>query len=99
MQQVSQGLLAQYKSFFAQHPYTGVFLMLRDRMLDNLQKRNPLETHRTAESHLRSDEFQMSAFEFRVKRLLLALARKLRALTGTLGPYNAWNECCMMLVA
>ncbi|PTM15049.1 MAG: acyl-CoA oxidase [Bacteroidetes bacterium] len=78
MQLVAKGLLTDYQQAFHEDGNMAIMRMLGERISTVVTEQNPFTIRNTEASHLRSAEFQLSAFQFRERRLLFSLAQRLR---------------------
>jgi acyl-CoA oxidase len=95
LQQVAKDLLNQYKKQYQDGgQFTGMLKYLRHQMEYVVQERNPVITNLAKWDHLRSQEFQKQAFDYRVARLMHATALLLqKKAKRTPSMFHAWNEC------
>lgn len=95
LQLVARNLLAQFKRQFTDDRMFSLLKYVARQATSALLERNPIVTHDTSAEHLRSAEFQLSAFRHREADLLGSLARRLRRriVDEEMEAFDAFNEC------
>ena len=100
LQLVAKGLLSEYRDEMGDLRLWGMVRALGERAGDEVTRRNPVRSRRTAEEHLRDPEVQLDAFRFRERRLLQTAARRLKGrIDEGMDSFQAMNECQDHLVA
>ncbi len=95
LQLVARNLLAQFRRQFADDRVFSLLKYVARQATSAIIERNPIVTHDTSEQHLRSAEFQLSAFQHREKDLLGSLAQRLRRriVDEKMDAFDAFNDC------
>lgn len=78
MQLVAKGILSEFRQAFHEEGNMATLRFLGRRINTVLAEQNPFVIRNTDDDHLRSSDFQLSAFRFREDRLLTSLAQRLR---------------------
>lgn len=78
MQLVAKGLLSDFKKSFHDEGFIAVLRILSDRVSTTLSSLNPFFTRNTAIDHLQDTSFQLDAFRFRERKLLLSVSQRMR---------------------
>ena len=76
--QVAKGLLSDFRREFRDMNLLGMVRFVADEVTTRMTELNPVVTRKTEPEHLRSLEFQESAFRYRKDRMLLAAGRRLQ---------------------
>lgn len=76
--QVAKGLLSEFRQEFQDMNFFGMLRYVADEARTRIQEQNPLVTRKTDTEHLRSDEFQLTAFRQREHDLVQSAARRLK---------------------
>lgn len=92
MQQVAKDLLTQYKKQFDGKPFSGMLKYLGKQMGHVISESNPYVTNMASWTHLRDQEFQKDAFDYRVARLLHNTAQLLQKRAKNNDFFTAWNQ-------
>ncbi len=91
-QLVAKGLLTEYKEEFNDGGVWGIVKFLTRQVVDSFSEITISDNIK--ESHLLSDEFQLDAFKFRERQILMSIARRLRKLISRkITPYQAVLRC------
>lgn len=94
LQLVAKGLLSQYGREMGDLRMWGMLQYLTDLAGTALSEMNPVATRRTDRDHLTDSEFQQAAFQYREKRLLRSVARRLKSrIDDGMDSFHAMNEC------
>ncbi|MFQ5652476.1 MAG: acyl-CoA dehydrogenase [bacterium] len=94
LQLVAKGLLTDLKHQFSDMKFFGMVKYLAAQASTAISELNPVVTRLTDETHLRDAEFQLGAFEYREKRLLVSAARRIkRRIDEGLDSYQAFIAC------
>ena len=94
MQLVAKGVLSQFKNEFHEDRVLATLRYLGDRVSIALTELNPFVTRNTDRSHLLDSEFHLSAFRYREKRMLYAVARRMREMIKSgVSSYDAFLKC------
>ncbi len=78
MLQVAKGLLSDFRREFRDMNLLGMVRFVADEVTTRLSELNPVVTRKTESAHLRSLDFQQSAFQYRADRMLLSAGRRLQ---------------------
>lgn len=78
MLQVAKGLLSDFQREFRDVNLLGMVRFVADEVATRITELNPVVTRRTGTEHLRSLDFQQSAFQYRADRMLLSVGRRLQ---------------------
>lgn len=78
-QLVARSLLTEFRDQFADARFFNLVRHLSRQAARKVGETNPIVSHRTDESHLRSRELQVGALRYREERLLNAVAGRLRS--------------------
>ncbi len=94
MQLVVKSLISDYgRQFEDVRPFT-LLKYLAARAADAVGEPNPVAARLTDAEHLRGADFQADAFEYRERRLVGALARRLRQrIADGMDSFHAFTEC------
>ncbi len=94
LQLVAKGLLSDFRQEFHEEGYRAVMRYLADRFTTTVTELNPIITRRTDVSHLKDEEFQLDAFRYREKKLLISVGQRMqRYLAKRINPYDAFMRC------
>lgn len=100
LQLVAKGLLSRFRDEMGDLDFRGMVRFLAERASQELTRRNPVRSRRSAEEFLRAEETQLDAFRFREQRLLATVARRLKArIDDGMDSFDATIECQDHLVA
>lgn len=78
MQLVAKGVLSEFRKEFYEEGNTAVLRYLSGRVTTAISELNPIAIRNTSRSHLLDENFHLSAFRFRERRLLQSLAQRIR---------------------
>lgn len=93
MLQVAKGLLSDFQREFRDMNLLGMVRFVADEVATRMTELNPVVTRKTDSEHLRSLEFQRSAFQYRADRMLLSAGRRLqRRIEGDMEPFEAFTD-------
>ena len=100
LQLVAKGLLTGFAKQLSNN-FVGTLLDTVGEVAKRaLFESNPVETRRTGEEHLRSEEFHREAFRYRTHQLLVSAARRLKKRTDKgLDSFVAFGEIQLHLIA
>lgn len=99
LQLVAKGLLTDFRHQFSDMKFLGLVKYIAGQASTAIAELNPVVTRLTDESHLRDADFQLNAFEYREKRLLVTAARRIKnRIDDGMDSYNAFIECQSHLV-
>ncbi|MEM9819993.1 MAG: acyl-CoA dehydrogenase [Bacteroidota bacterium] len=94
MQLVAKGLLSSYREEFHNEGFRAIMRMLLEQMGHSLSTYNPISTRNTDSSHLSDPAFQLQSFQYRERKLLIALTQRMRNLLAKrIDPYDAFLRC------
>jgi acyl-CoA oxidase len=94
LQLVARGLLSRYREEMGDLNLRGMVRYLAERAGTEAQRRNPVRSRRRSGSHVRDPDMHAEAFRFREERLLLTVARRLKALVDDgVDSFEAMNHC------
>lgn len=100
MQQVTKGLLTNYKHQFSELRFLGLIRHFTTQAASSVIEWNPFVTRNTDPEHLRDPEFHKRAMRARESHLLSTLARRLRHKVEAGGkPWDAAMSCQDHMVA
>lgn len=94
MLQVAKGLLSDFRREFRDMNLLGMVRFVVDEVSTRLTDLNPVVTRKTDADHLRSLDFQRSAFQYRADRMLLSVGRRLqrRIEEEDMDPFDAFVD-------
>ncbi len=93
MLQVAKGLLSDFQREFRDVNLLGMARFVADEMATQVTELNPVVTRKTDPEHLRSLDFQRSAFEYRTDRMLQDIGRRLqRRIEDDMEPFDAFVD-------
>ena len=78
LQLVSKGLLTEFKEQFQDGGFYSIIRHLTNRLSTNITEANPYTIRNTNSEHLLSEEFHLTALEYRENSLLFSLANRMR---------------------
>ena len=94
MQLVAKGLLTEFKQSFHDEGFRAVIRYLGDRIGNTINVYNPIYRRNSSTDHLLDREFQLDAFRFREKKLLISLSQRMQDyLKKRIKPYDAFLKC------
>ena len=94
MQLVSKGLLSDFKKSFHDEGFMAVLRLLSNRISATITENNPLFTRNTDVEHLKDQEFQLEAFKYRERKLLISVSQRMRKYLGKKIPaHEAFLRC------
>lgn len=94
LQLVAKGLLSEFKKEFHEEGTRAVLRYIGTRVSTVLSEQNPFIIRNTDREHLLDNEFHLNAFQYRERRLLQSLARRLRGwIKEGLSSYDAFLKC------
>lgn len=94
LQLVAKGLMSEFRQEFHDEGYRAVMRFLVERFSTSLNELNPVATRRTDTDHLLDPDFQLSAFRYRQRKLLISVGQRMKKyLNRRLNPYDAFLRC------
>jgi acyl-CoA oxidase len=86
--------MSDFKQEFHDEGYRAVMRFLAERFTTSITKLNPVTTRRTDLDHLTDPDFQLNAFRYRQRRLLITVGQRMQKyLRKRINPYNAFLRC------
>lgn len=99
-QLVAKGLLSRFKKAFNEEGNLALLRYLSNRVTTAMTEQNPFAVRNTSRAHLLSEEFHLSAFEFRENRLTASLGQRLRGyIKSGQSSYEAALRCQPHMIA
>lgn len=99
-QLVAKGLLSKFKKAFNEEGNLALLRYVSNRVTTAVTEQNPFAVRNTSRSHLVSEEFHNSAFEFRENRLTASLGQRLRGyIKSGESSYDAALRCQPHMIA
>jgi acyl-CoA oxidase len=99
MQLVAKSRLTEFKQEFANMNLFGAINYVTEQAKTSLTEKNPFTVRNTSEEHLLDPEFQLRAFEYREREILISAAKRLkRHIQGGMDSFDAFNVCQHHLV-
>lgn len=99
LQLVAKSRLTEFKQEFGQMNVFGVLNFLADQAKTSILELNPITVRNTDDEHLLDPEFQLNAFEYRERDILLSAAKRLkRHIESGMDSFDAFNVCQHHLV-
>lgn len=93
MMLVARGLLDNFRKQFEDNKFFGILSYVADQARTTITELNPVTTRKTDPEHLRGEEFQRSAFEYREKQLLRTSAQRIKKrIDDGMEPFDAFSE-------
>jgi acyl-CoA oxidase len=94
LQLVAKGLLTEFNDHFHEERFSATWQYLGDKINFKLAELNPYFSRQTSVEHLESDDFISSTLRYREKKMLVALADRMRKLISKqLTPQEAFIKC------
>ena len=94
MQLVAKGVLSRFKAEFHEERVWATLRYLGDRVSTAFSELNPIVIRNTDKNHLLDPDFHLSAFQYREKRLLHSIGRRMRGLIKDgKSSYQAFLKC------
>lgn len=94
MQLVAKGLLTEFNQAFHESGFTAVARYIGGKIQFRLSEYNPLFTRNTSVEHLESSEFLSDALKYREKKVLIALADRMKSyISKRMEPNEAFLKC------
>ncbi len=94
LQQVARACLSNFRTELADGNFFTMARLLARQARRSLSETNPVVIRNTEPDHLRSTEFQLNAFRFREKDLLIGIARRIkRRIDDGMDSFLAFNDC------
>ncbi len=92
MQLVAKSRLTEFKQEFANMNVFGILNYVADQAKTSLSELNPLIVRNTDEEHLLDPEFQLNAFKYRERHILVTAAKRLRRhISEGMDSFDAFN--------
>ena len=99
LQLVAKSRLTEFKQEFAQMNLIGILSFMAENAKTSILELNPITTRNTDEEHLLDPEFQLNAFEYRERDILISAAKRLkRHIESGMDSFDAFNICQHHLV-
>ncbi|MEQ8704389.1 MAG: acyl-CoA dehydrogenase [Phaeodactylibacter sp.] len=99
-QLVAKGLLSKFKKAFNEEGNLALLRYVSNRVTTAVTQQNPFAVRNTSRVHLLSEEFHLSAFEFRENRLTASLGQRLRGhIKAGASSYEAALRCQPHMIA
>jgi len=99
MQLVAKSRLTEFKQEFGNMNLFGILNYVADQAATSLTEKNPFAVRNTNEEHLLDPEFQLHAFRYRERDILVSAARRLkRHIDDGMDSFDAFNVCQHHLV-
>ncbi|MBK8051746.1 MAG: acyl-CoA dehydrogenase family protein [Saprospiraceae bacterium] len=99
MQLVAKGLLTEFNQEFHEAGFTAVLRYIGGKIQFRLSEYNPLFTRNTSVEHLESDEFLSDALKYREKKVLIALADRMKSyIDKRMEPNEAFLKCQLHMI-
>lgn len=93
LQLVAKGLLTRFREEMGDLRFWDAIKYVAERAQTRVTELNPVVVRRHDEDHLRDPDVHLAAFRYREERLLVSVARRLKArLDSGLEPFAAMNE-------
>jgi len=90
---VARGLLDNFRKQFEDNKFFSIVSYVADQARTTITELNPVTTRTTDPEHLRGEEFQRSAFDYREKRLLQTSAQRIKKrIDDGMDPFEAFSE-------
>ena len=80
LQLVAKGLLTRFKNEFHDEGFTAVIRFLTNQFTTSLTELNPIIIRKTDAAHLSDPSFQLSAFRYRERKLLVTVSQRMQKL-------------------
>lgn len=78
MQLVAKGMLTKFQQAFHDDGFIAVLRVLRDRISNTIVEINPLSKRNDNVEHLLDRDFQLEAFSYRTRKILLSVSQRIR---------------------
>jgi acyl-CoA oxidase len=92
MQLVAKSRLTEFKQEFANMNLFGVLNYVTDQAKTSITEKNPFAVRNTSEGHLLDPEFQLHAFRYRERDILMSAAKRLkRHIDDGMDSFDAFN--------
>jgi len=94
MLQVAKGLLSDFRREYRDMNLLGMVRFMVDEVSTRISELNPVITRKTDSEHLRSQDFQRAAFEYRANQMLLSVGQRLqrRIKERDMEPFDAFVD-------
>jgi acyl-CoA oxidase len=94
MLQVAKGLLSDFRREYRDMNLLGMVRFMVDEVSTRISELNPVITRKTDSEHLRSQDFQRAAFEYRADQMLLSVGQRLqrRIKERDMEPFDAFVD-------
>lgn len=94
MQLVAKSRLTEFKQEFHDVNIFGILNYITDKAKTAILEMNPITVRNTDESHLTDPEFQLDAFRYRERDILISAAKRLKKhLDAGMNSFDAFNQC------
>jgi len=92
MQLVAKSRLTEFKQEFANMNLFGILNYVTDQAKTSITEKNPFAVRNTSEEHLLDPEFQLHAFRYRERDILISAAKRLkRHIDDGMDSFDAFN--------
>ncbi len=92
MQLVAKSRLTEFKQEFANMNLFGAINYVTEQAATSLTEKNPFAIRNTSEEHLLDPEFQLHAFRYRERDILVSAAKRLkRHISEGMDSFDAFN--------
>ncbi len=92
MQLVAKSRLTEFKQEFANMNLFGILNYVTDQAKTSLTEKNPFAVRHTSDEHLLDPEFQLHAFRYRERDILMSAAKRLKRHIGEgMDSFDAFN--------
>ncbi len=99
MQLVAKSRLTEFRHEFGNMNLFGVLNYVADQTKTSITEKNPFAVRNTSEEHLLDSEFQLHAFRYRERDILMSAAKRLkRHIDEGMDSFDAFNVCQHHLV-
>jgi len=94
MQLVAKGLLSSFKKYLYDEGFRGIAKIISEKVGKTISEKNPIAIRKTDSTHLLDKEFQLAAFNYRERTILISLTQRMqRLLSKTRDPNKAFLRC------
>ncbi len=89
MQLVAKGLISTFKASFHDNGFKAITKIITDKITTSITEKNSYIVRKTDTDHLLDSEFQLAAFHYRERNILLSLTQRMRSILGKTRDSNA----------
>lgn len=94
MQLVAKGVLSDFNREIVRGGWLGMVNFAAERFVSTLREKNFINTNNVNESHLLDSSFQLEAFQYRERDLMVSVGQRLRGyIKRGVPPYQAFLRC------